>query len=434
MPGLARYLRFYGKKRGDRRTGSRELGTFGFGCAYALCFAVGWGLLALILVYWAIPELRVNRDFVRHICRVTDVRLDRAPSGDTYAPRLHVEFEVKGKRYSVWAPYEITDPHMADRDATRKILDRFERGREYPCWYDPRDPQRVVLSRGYTWYTWLMLLLPISLIAIGGGGLSYYVWGWGKSAERRAALAGRSQRLDFFDREPDSQPWFPNVPGAAEVTNSPGTVLAFRLPSAGNSWGLAAGLIGCLIWNAVVSVFAVMAVRNHLAGQPDWRLTLFVVPFALVGLGLVIVLVRQLLISTGVGSTIVEISQHPLYPGGAYRVFVSQAGRLKMNWLAVSLICEEEATYRQGTNTRTVQRRVYQHELFRRQDFELQPRRPLEAQCSLDIPAGAMHSFRADHNQVSWKVVVQGNVVHWPDFERVFLVHVYPSGQGSEAA
>ena len=50
-------------------------------------------------------------------------------------------------------------------------------------------------------------------------------------------------------------------------------------------WALFGTLAFCVIWNGIVAVFVVMAVRGHLAGQPDWFLTLFIIPFVLIGLG-----------------------------------------------------------------------------------------------------------------------------------------------------
>ncbi|NJO14086.1 MAG: hypothetical protein HC870_02780, partial [Rhizobiales bacterium] len=62
---------------------------------------------------------------------------------------------------------------------------------------------------------------------------------------------------------------------------------------------------------------------------------------------------KQFLIATGIGPTLVEISDYPFYPGRVYRLFLSQGGRLTINSLEVLLVCDEKATYQQGTNTRT---------------------------------------------------------------------------------
>jgi len=186
-------------------------------------------------------------------------------------------------------------------------------------------------------------------------------------------------------------------------------------------------MVACLVWNGIVAAFAVPVVRGHLRGDPEWVLTLFVVLFGLGGIVLLVFFVRQFLITTGIGPTLVEISDHPLHPGQQCRLFLSQPGRLAINSIEVLLVCEEEATYRQGTNTRTETRKVCHRQLFHRDAFEVYRGMPFEAECELSVPAAAMHSFKAAHNGVHWKVVVKGDIARWPDYERSFPVIIHPT-------
>jgi hypothetical protein len=197
-------------------------------------------------------------------------------------------------------------------------------------------------------------------------------------------------------------------------------------------WALFGTLAFVVIWNGIVAVFAVIAVRKHLAGRPDWFLTIFISTFTVIGLGAIGVFLRQLLVATGIGPTMMEISDYPLHPGGEYHLFLSQSGRLTIRALRVCLMCEEAVTYRQGTNTRTESRQVFQQELFRREDFEIGGGLPFEAEFALNLPAGIMHSFKADHNEINWSLAVAGEVAGWPDYKRCFQLIVRP-GQGSDS-
>jgi len=94
--------------------------------------------------------------------------------------------------------------------------------------------------------------------------------------------------------------------------------------------------------------------------------------------------------------------------------------------LEVWLVCDEKATFRQGTDTRLEARRVYEQRCFVREDFEVQQGLPFESRCPLHIPETAMHSFQANHNEVSWRLIVKGSVVGWPDYQRVFQIVVRP--------
>ena len=127
-----------------------------------------------------------------------------------------------------------------------------------------------------------------------------------------------------------------------------------------------------------------------------------------------------------IGTTCIEVSHHPLFPGRTYRGFVSQTGRLRFRWFQVQLMCEEQAIYQQGTDTRRATHRVHRATAFSRRKFEITPHQAFEAEFDFTVPTSAMHSFASDHNAVMWALVVRGRMARWGDFERRFPVFVYP--------
>jgi len=421
---VARPFRFFGKKRGQRRTGSKTLGRAGLGLFSAICFAVGIISLAFIVLKFSIPEWRANHEFVETTCRVLATRAAADSDGLT-RPEIEVEYAVDGDNLTVWSHYDISGIYQSDANRTRAVLERFEPGKECPGWYDPQRPETVVLRRGYTWFAWLMLLLPAAFISIGGGGLAYAMLTWGKSTERLAASGGRATGLELLLPAYGTEE-FPYVPDPHDLNDSPGTRLKYRLPTGTGRWRLLAIVLVCVFWNGVVAFFARMAVLAFQRGEPDWFLTVFLVPLALAGLALVGLLVRELVVATAVGPTLVEISAHPLLPGREYDMLMSQSGRLSIGSLQVKLVCEEVARYRQGTNTRTATRRVYEETLVSREAFDIQPGVPFEVRARLKVPTEAMHSFTADHNEIDWKIVVNAAITRWPDFERTFPLIVRP--------
>ena len=53
------------------------------------------------------------------------------------------------------------------------------------------------------------------------------------------------------------------------------------------------GRLGCsivvaLFWNGIVSIFLVQMISGWIEGKPDGCMTLFIIPFELVGLGLIV--------------------------------------------------------------------------------------------------------------------------------------------------
>ena len=428
---MSRSFRVYQKKRGNRRTGSRALGSLGELVFFGLFFLAGCAGLVLIVAAMLIPEWRVNHEFVETTCVVRGKEIGRSggDDGDVYRPEIQIEYEIAGKKY-VTTTYDITGAYSSGREEKEAILKQYDIGGKYTCWYDPTDPKVAVLVRGYSLFGWLMLAVPVTFLLVGGGGLIYRLLHWGKSAERRAA---GNMATDLFDHRGRAAGDFPSIPVGADMTNSPGTRLKFRLPiSTTATWALVSIAIFCLIWNGIVLGVGFFVWQGLFGPGPvEWVPLLFLIPFALVGIFLIGLFFRQLLITTGVGQTFVEISGHPLFPGERYDLLVSQAGRLRMKSLVVLLVCEEAATYRQGTNTRTETRRVFQGEIFRRENFDIHRGLPLEERCEVEIPAGTMHSFKSENNEVNWKIVVAGNVDRWPDYERSFPVIVYP-GQKAE--
>lgn len=287
---------------------------------------------------------------------------------------------------------------------------------------DP-DPASYAIGVG----RWLLILVMASFAVIGGGGLIWTVLRMGTSAERRGAMARQASELDLL-REAIPRPrHYPAVPTYEGLTNSPGIELAYRLPpSQSPGWRLLATTIFAAAWNGVSCVLVVWAVGSHLAGRPEWFLTCFLAPFLAVGAWAIRYWLRQIWLDTGMGLTTVEISDHPLYPGREYQVVLAQHGHIRVKSLQLWLVCEEEATYRQGTDIRTELRRVFEQRLSHHTDFRIEPVEPFQASILLPIPAPAMHSFHAPHNSVQWKLLVRGEVEHWPPFERGFPIVVYP--------
>jgi hypothetical protein len=426
----------YGKKRGNRRTGSKALASVGEAAAYLFFLVLGTGFMVLLVRMPVLPEWRANHDFIETTGTVKAVQISQPLDGSHtgFRAAVLVQYNASGQTRQHWTydiSFDTAWAYSSDRHAQQALIDRFTPGKTCPCWYDPRDPDTVVVSRGYSGWLWSLLILPASFIVIGGVGLIYTVMQWGKSAEHLAAQAQLGGGLEQFDDSTALAKDFPNVPRDTNLTNSPGTRLKYRLPIITTyGWRLAAVTLLALVWNGIVVALMVMAVRRTIAGRPDLWLFVFLVPFLAGGLWLIYFLVRQVVIASGVGPTQLEVSDHPLFPGRHYDLLLSQAGRLTMKSLAIDLVCEEQATFRQGTDTRTHGCRVYQKRIFDRQEFDIPQGLAFQQQCRIEIPAEAMHSFRADHNEVQWKFVVRGEAGGWPPFERSFPIIVYPNPAG----
>ena len=116
------------------------------------------------------------------------------------------------------------------------------------------------------------------------------------------------------------------------------------------------------------------------------------------------------IVSKFVGRVEVELSAHPLAPGGPVRVRVAQMGSVPLRRVMVDLVCTEEATYISGTSTATDKLQVARHALADSDDHP----GGLPLEFDYTVPADAMHSFEAKNNKIKWIVRVAGRAMGLP--------------------
>ncbi len=428
-----RLPRLFAKKRGHRRTGATEWGALADGVFHAGLLAAGLFFGGLLVSGVVAPEWRINNDYVGTRCTILGHGVARIVARDPgggevtrWQPRLLVRYASDAVETVVsWARLTAQDVYP-DRLTAVEKLSPWQVGAEVPGWYDPRDVREVVLTRGYSGWLWLLgLLLPGALVVIGGTGLIRRLRVWGKSEERVAASTGIPDLLDPLAHPVASAPGLPTVPLWDDLVNSPGTLLRYRLPvESPESWTLVGFGVFAVLWNLVVVVLAVGL--GLLEGRFGWLAVGLLVPFALVGVGGIVLVIRGALLAAAIGSTQVEISAHPLCPGDRYDVLVSQGGTGVLRDIELRLELEEIATFRQGTDTRSEQVTVHAQTVAQARNVRLDPTARLELRGVVHVPPDAMHSFTSGHNSVRWKLVVRGTPERWPVFSRAFPVVILP--------
>ncbi|MSR60351.1 MAG: hypothetical protein EXS05_22370 [Planctomycetaceae bacterium] len=222
-------------------------------------------------------------------------------------------------------------------------------------------------------------------------------------------------------------PVYPFVPRGDSYIGV-GTILRFRLKRCDSTWMGLLVLAGVnLFWNGITGVFVWQAFWGE--SKVQWTMALFLIPFALIGLVLMVALAAgaySVVIQSRIASTILELAEFPLQAGARCRALVSQTGPLTLRRLRVRLVCDEEATFGAGTTTRTETKRVRELEVFSQIDLSIARRLPFTETFDLDVPAAVMHSFEAAHNKIKWTLLVHGEPEGWPEFERTFPVVIHP--------
>jgi hypothetical protein len=248
-----------------------------------------------------------------------------------------------------------------------------------------------------------------------------------KSAEA-AAPAPRQEAgaVALATAAPEAE--YPTIPAG---NSAPGGDLAVRLTAnLPSGAGLLIILILVLLCSGVLTPVAAYFVNSLRARQFDWAVACGIVTFIL---GFLWVMLAAALVQGWrlwrLGDPVVEVSASPLYCGETYDLQVSVPGPARFRWLRVAVVCEERVSYTEGTTTRNEKRRVHDQELARHEDLTVEAAEPLRVRGSFRVPPAAMHSFRAEHNEVWWAVLVEGEARRWTAlaFAHDYLLPVRPA-------
>ena len=358
--------------------------------------AIGGGL---VVPLFGLPALRLANSlgWSPTPCTVVASRLRSWSTDDGTSYRADVMYEYSAGGRS-WRSNRVDFFAIlsSGRDAARTTLDRYPPGAVATCWVDRDDPSRSVLERRLRPIHFLGLLPLLFLLA--GAALA------AQSRERmRAAAAGP----------------FEGGSAAAVETGSAPVVLE---PSVGPLGKLAGSLFFALFWNGIVSVFVWQAWKSWERGHPDWFLTVFLVPFVLIGLASIAFVGHFALALANPRPRLTVDSAAPSLGDrlGIDWQFSGRASRIRR--LRIVLEGREEATYQRGTDTHTDREVFATHVLVdTANDWEIS-----RGSASLVIPDDTMHSFEAAANKIVWELKVAGEIARWPDVDESFPVTIHP--------
>lgn len=390
-----------------------------------------WWLTSDVLL----PEWRLAAeaaDFSQATCRVVGGRVEQRPglAEDEYCPTLQVEYTPEGveAQRRVWTRHGV-GRDTPSRDEAYAALERYVLGEERPCWYDPADPERVLLSVRRRWWPWLVLSIPVSLIVSGVLGLSRSVSTAGASPERRAAQRQRGIDAGSLDDALSRPVSASGLPAVEPIEESPGVVRAYRLPGdSTDSWRVAGAATLCVAWNALAALLVYHLVSGSLpvAGRLG-VVAAAVAPLTLIGVRLTLAVWREARGVGAAGSTRIELDRTPLRVGDVAEAILIQTGQTRFRAVVVSLVCEEVAIYRQGTDARTATAEVRRVELLRERNVKLDAGEPLRRDFQVEIPDEGPHSFTSPHNEVRWLLETRLTPAGRAEVRRRFPLCVHPS-------
>jgi len=360
-----------------------------------LLFAVVGG--AVFTFLFAVPLVRTlaSASWEERPCTIvrSTLRSWSTDDGTSYRPDVLYEYSADGRD---WRSNRVTffSALSTGRAEARAVRDRYKAGSRSTAWIDPDDPTRSVLEREFR-PRFMLGLLPLLFLFVGAALMRF---GWKQLHDVTGLEEGAPE---------------PATPVASPVTLKP------QLSPVGK---VAGTLFFALFWNGIVSIFVWQALKGWQTGHPDWFLTIFIIPFVLVGLASFVFVGHYTLALANPRPRVTLQGGEPCL-GDELRIdwmFIGRSSRL--THLRIFLEGREEATYRRGTDT------VTEREIFATiplvdtaNNWEI-PR----GSAAVSIPDDTMHTFSGSNNRVVWEIKVTGAIPRWPGVDQNFPVTLHP--------
>lgn len=384
-------------------------------------FLVGGALGA----FFVLPGLEVlqARGWHETPCVILEsgVGVHYGDDGATYTVDVIYSYEVQGRKHKS-SRYRFLGGSSSGKTSKQAVVDRLSPGTVTRCWVNPNDPYEAVLDRSLGW-EFLFVILPLVFLALGTPGVVMSVFrGLGRASKSvvPSVEVEDSSKLRFVTLEDDEDVYDDNP-----YRESPAPLTLEPTISRGGS--LALIVVLALIWNGILSIFLWFLINEWLHGNFEWLVALFLSPFVLVGLLLLIGIPHQILAQVN-PRPVLTLTPGRLRVGGTGRLdwrFRGAAGRL--SGLQLQLEGKESATRTSGDSSHTATEVFHSKELVTESsllDFE-------RGSVRVEIPESVMHSFDAGNNKVVWTLKLRGKIRFWPDVTADFELRVVPP-EGSD--
>lgn len=390
--------------------------------AFFLLFAlVGLGMM-WPLCFRPIYKVLDARDWIETRCRIVQARVQShdGDEGTTYSVDILYEYAFGGKTYRS-ARFDFIGGSSSGYSGKQAVVDRYKTMFDPVCFVNPALPSEAVLVRKLG-AKLLFCLFPWVFFLVGAGG----IYGVLRSAARSAQSGSvawlppaseSSRRVD-----PGRMHWL--HPSIEDDFVNDWVVL----PAAGRRAGKFFGwLFFAVFWNGITSVFVIMAAQSFRRGHPDWFLSLFMIPFVLIGLGLVLAACHQFLALLN-PYPVVRIRPARIPLGASADLqweFKGLPGRireLKILLTATEQIRNTSDEKKRNRDVSMSSKPVFERELACLTD----PQQIVSGQIGLTVPAGAMHSFDSGNCRLTWAISFHGDIRIWPNLKDDLPIVVVP--------
>lgn len=350
------------------------------------------------------PGMRATeaRHWVETPCRIVSSRVGEhsGQHGSTYSVDIVFSYMVDGRGFTS-AHYGFMGGSSSGYAGKAAIVRRYPPGMRTVCYVNPSNPADAVIERGFT-KEMLFGLIPAVFVLIGLVGM--------------IATRKRQWTADGAAR------WKPSIMRHAVDFAGASAAPVEMKPAVARLTKLGFVCLFMLVWNSILGVFVFHAAEEWRTGRGEWLLSLFLVPFVLVGSGAVVAVVWMFM---ALFNPRVHLRLAPgvLRPGTDFTVEWNIPGASsRLSQLRILLECREEADFQSGDESSTATQVCYRAELVNAQN-----RAELEAGTAKSgVPSGVMHSLDTGRNRIKWILKVAGKVPRWPGIKDEYPVVMLP--------
>jgi hypothetical protein len=367
---------------------------------FLIFFFAGFGF-GYFLVFPAAMEYVDSDNWIETACTVRSSRVQTHDGSDstTYSVDIVYEYVFNGQTFRS-SRYTFIGGSSSGYQGKAAVVRQYPAGKSAVCYVNPDNPSVAVLNRQLGAEAFLALI-PILFMIIGIAGAIHSLR---KSGTGRGFtnLAGKTV-------------------GADTGLHSPFEPIVLK-PKTSRIGKIFGSIAISLFWNGIVSVFVYHAWQGWHAGHPDYFLTVFMIPFVVVGL-VMIGSIFYFSLAAFNPRPVIILLKDTIRLGDRVPIRWAMSGNVyKIQNFKLTLTGEETATYRRGTKTHTDRQVFYEKDIV----SDHNPESMRRGETFVQVPAESMHSFKSDNNSITWKISMHCDVPRWPDSKDDFEINIFP--------
>ncbi|MDD5727458.1 MAG: DUF3592 domain-containing protein [Victivallales bacterium] len=345
------------------------------------------------LAGYPLYKRKQSQNWERIPCVITTSRVKISSGKNTaYSIDIAFRYKYKGIEY-IGGTYDFVLGSDSDHQSKSRITKRYPPGTCTFCYVNPGDPLEAVLSRECR-LSWPGIIGISVFVLAGAGGII------GVLCKR-----GKKQAVCFETEQPAA-----NRETILKMKNPP--LKKFFI-----------ALFIMLFWNGIISVFVIDAVKSWGTDNVEWFLSIFMIPFVLVGLALFVgvcycfIALFNSRVSVSVNNPSPRLGEKISL---TWRIHDSR----KVDRLQIYLQGVETVIYPSGkNNSRTVKNNVFEQLTV----IDTDNREAIHTgRAFVTVPRNSMHSFTADNTKIIWQAVLHANIRRRPDIKGEYVINVLP--------